>query len=410
MSKAGLCDDKMEKRTFCCVIPVFANTPKIHEVIRRLRTMTKQILVIDNATALSGDPFRIDNPEINVLSLPERQSLGGLFRAALNNLASRGISCMVLLDPEGQCYPEDLPRFLSYLQKTSRYTITIGCRDFYIPEKKKNRINWRRRIANFLFRLETGLKTTDALSNYFLLPVHCIKRLSIPENSRDFYTELLTRAAWANLNIRSLRVRFSPNPEIPERRISITTHLKLILRSLVPCWRQTLCAGEKTDFSLFHPKQFFSHMLKENATPGELAGAAFTGTYCAVLPLFGLHTPVVLYFATIFKLNKFLAFMIQHPFVLLPVTPFLCIELGHFMRNGEWLTDFNLQTLGCEIVFRAWEWLLGSLVLAPVFATLAAIITYFSAVYLQKKIRLKFWASSRKRIRENESTETTKKQ
>ena len=152
-------------------------------------------------------------------------------------------------------------------------------------------------------------------------------------------------------------------------------------------------------------KQFFSYLLKENASPGELAAAAFTGTYCAVLPLFGLHTPVVLYFATVFRLNKFLAFMIQHPFVLLPITPFLCIELGYLMRHGQWLTDISLQTVFYEIHYRILEWLLGSLVLAPVFAVLSAVITYFSAAYLQKKIRLNFWAKQRKILTENK-TET----
>ena len=37
------------------------------------------------------------------------------------------------------------------------------------------------------------------------------------------------------------------------------------------------------------------------------------------------------------------------------------------MRHGEFLTEVSLQTLGREGFYRLWEWLLGSLVLSPVY-------------------------------------------
>ena len=152
-----------------------------------------------------------------------------------------------------------------------------------------------------------------------MYPVHFIKRLKINPASCDFRTELLARAVWANAELRSLRIRFAPRETTEPAAKAASAHLRLIGARLLPCKKQTLRKREKFHFSLLHPKQFFTYLLQENATPGELAAAAFTGTYCAVLPLFGLHTPVVLYFSTVFRLNKFLAFMIQHPFVLLPM-------------------------------------------------------------------------------------------
>lgn len=391
------------KRSFCCVIPVSASDSSgmIQDVIRRTLHVTPNILVIDDASGQNELQTFCAEHNVELITHPTPTGIGGIFKTALSLLSKRGVSCMITMDPTGQCFPEDLPRFISYLHKKERYTITIGCRDFIVPNHQKTPELWRRRLANFLFRLETGLKTSDALSNYCAYPVHFVKRLKLNPQARDFRTELLTRAVWANANVRSLRVRYAPKPEIRQNRTSFFAHLKLIGLRLLPYKKQTLCGKEKLDFSIWRPKQFFSYLLKENASPGELAAAAFTGTYCAVLPLFGLHTPVVLYFATVFRLNKFLAFMIQHPFVLLPITPFLCIELGYLMRNGEWLTDISWQTICYEIHLRIWEWLLGSLVLAPVFAVLSAIITYFSAAYLQKKIRLKFWAEQRKILTEN---------
>lgn len=392
-------------RSFCCVLPVsVGNDPAmIRQVIERTLAVTPNLLVVDDASGDSGlESFCCEKGVERVLH-ESATGIGGIFQTAAALLSRRGVSCMITLDPGSHCFPEDLPRFISYLHKKEPYTITIGCRDFPVPPQNGIAGSWKRKLTSFLFRLETGLKSSDAGSPFCVYPVHFIKRLKMGSQVRDYRMELLVRAVWANVNVRSLRVRFAATQEVQPDRIDFLTHLKLIGLRLLPCKKQTLCSGAKFHFSLLHPKPFFDYLLKENASPGELAAAAFTGTYCAVLPLFGLHTPVVLYFATVFRLNKFLAFMIQHPFVLLPITPFLCIELGFLMRHGEWLTDISLQTVFYEIHYRILEWLLGSLVLAPVFAVLSAVITYFSAAYLQKKIRLNFWAKQRKILTENKT-------
>ena len=392
-------------RPYCCVIPVFSHDSltTVLDIIRRTRVITPHILVVDDACRQEDLVSYCKENSIEIFRHETPAGLGGVFQTALKILSRRGIANMITIDQTGQCHPEDLPRFFSYLHQKEPATITIGCRDFMTNSRQRIPDLRQRKTANFLFRLETGLKTSDALSNFCMYPVFFVKRLKIDWKSRDFRTELLARAIWANAEVRSLRIRFSPEKmkELPQ--INAPLHLKLIGLRLLPCKKQTLRAREKFNFSLLHPKPFFAYLLKENATPGELAAAAFTGTYCAVLPLFGLHTPVVLYFATVFRLNKFLAFMIQHPFVLLPITPFLCIELGYLMRHGQWLTDLSMQTIFYEIHYRILEWLLGSLVLAPVFAVLSAVVTYFSAIYLQKKIRLNFWAKQRKILTENKN-------
>ena len=77
-------------------------------------------------------------------------------------------------------------------------------------------------------------------------------------------------------------------------------------------------------------------------------------------------------------LNKLMAFNIQH-FFMPPFTPFLCIELGYFLRHGVFLKEFTAETLFRQGLERIWEWLLGSLVLAPVFAVLTGSIVYGTA-------------------------------
>ena len=78
-----------------------------------------------------------------------------------------------------------------------------------------------------------------------------------------------------------------------------------------------------------------------------------------------------------------MAFNIQHLFMP-PVSPALCIEAGYFMMHGRFLTEFNLETLWKQLDQRFLEWLLGSLILAPVFAVVTAVIVYFIALLCRR--------------------------
>ncbi len=388
--------------TFCCVIPVMRNSECVTDIIRRAKQQITQVLVIDGT--LEGICAGTVPEGVEVIHQTAGRS--AMIHTAFSLLEERGIDYMVLLESTGHYMPEDLASFTVCLQKNDR-TLAVGCREFIELEQDEKLPH--RKWANRLFRLETGIKLSDAASTFRAYPVKYVRQLRLSKSEQtDLETELLVRSAWSNLEIRSLRVRCNPRMPGPERKSIASTHAKLLSLCLLPYRKQPdfRPEQEKLHFSLFRPKEFFKYLLQENASPGSLAGAAFLGTYSAVLPLFGFHTPVVLYLATVFRLNRFLAFMIQHPFAMSPLTPFLCIELGYFMRNGEWLTEFTWQTLGRGIFLRIWEWLLGSLALAPLFAVCSATVTYISALYVQKKIRLKFRAEYRRQIESGANDES----
>ena len=56
------------------------------------------------------------------------------------------------------------------------------------------------------------------------------------------------------------------------------------------------------------------------------------------------------------------------------------------MRNGQWLTDINLNTVFGQLPARLIEWLLGSLIVAPIAALLTGIIVFSAAQIFRKKI------------------------
>jgi hypothetical protein len=70
-----------------------------------------------------------------------------------------------------------------------------------------------------------------------------------------------------------------------------------------------------------------------------------------------------------------------------PFVPMLCIELGYRMRYGHWLTEFSRKTLVGELHHRLFEWLIGSLVVAPVAAVLVGGTVFLGARAIQSRGR-----------------------
>ncbi len=67
-----------------------------------------------------------------------------------------------------------------------------------------------------------------------------------------------------------------------------------------------------------------------------------------------------------------------------PFMPVVCIELGYYLRHGSWLTDISFQVVCNQLTERLWEWLLGSIIIAPAAAILVGMIIFFIARNLQR--------------------------
>jgi hypothetical protein len=82
--------------------------------------------------------------------------------------------------------------------------------------------------------------------------------------------------------------------------------------------------------------------------------------------------------ATRLQLNKVMAVSVQN-LCMPPFVPMICIELGYRMRYGRWLTEFTTTTIVAELYQRLFEWLLGSLVVAPLAAALVGGVVFVGA-------------------------------
>ena len=322
---------------------------------------------------------------------------GAALLTAIRTLAPRGYDYMITLDADDQHDPEDIPRFLPLLERND-WTLVAGVRDFSVPNVP-GRSKFGRAFSNFWFLVETGKKISDSQSGFRAYPLQYVSRIRCSSLHYTFETELLTRCMWAGLELAEVPISTHYDP--PGERVShfhpvrdnwrmTWLHTRLVFRRLVPFGVRKLRETPREYPCLWKPKELWAWLVKENTSSLGLAFSAFVGALLAVYPTYGFCTILILYVATRLHLNKAMAVMAQNPFMP-PVCPVLCIELGYFLRHGRFLLpeDLNFHSTVREIHLRWFEWLLGSIVLAPVFAATFAVIVYLAAELCRAIIRRK---------------------
>ena len=124
------------------------------------------------------------------------------------------------------------------------------------------------------------------------------------------------------------------------------------------------------------PWQTLINICKESSSPFWLAVAVWFGVFLGALPLIACHTIAIIYVAYRFQLNK-VAAVAASQFCMPPLVPALCIEVGYYLRNGEFLLDFSWDRWLLEIPQRLWDWFLGSLIVEPILGLVFATLVYW---------------------------------
>ncbi|MCP4345020.1 MAG: DUF2062 domain-containing protein [Desulfobacterales bacterium] len=372
------------------VIPVYNNKDTIKSVVDQSLNQIDNILVIDDGSTDADLTKLLKDTEVKVIRHDENKGKGTAILTALNYLVEKNSISMITIDGDGQHLPEDIPLFIDAVKKNPD-SLYIGIRDFDQPSVPDSS-RFGRKFSNMWFKIETGKECSDSQSGFRAYPVKLISQLNLYGSFYDFEVEVIARAAWANIPIEEIKVSVIYYP--PETRVShfhkfkdnlriSLMHTRLVGRRLVPLPHKKLVDDKTRKQSLLlHPVKFFKMLLKENATPVELAVSAAVGTILAVLPIVGLHTIAIIYVATRLHLNKIMALSIQVLYSP-PFVPFVCIEAGHYLRKGCWITEFSLAAFKTNWQNFFYDWLIGSLLMAPFYAVVAFIGVYFTALKIK---------------------------
>ncbi len=354
------------------VIPVYNHAGTLRAVAERTLAVQPDVLVVDDGSTDGGADTLAGLP-LTVIRHPRNLGKGAAILTAAREGRRLGMTHLVTLDADGQHDPADLPRFLELIRREPG-ALVVGTRDFGRAEVPGSS-RFGRSFSNFWLRVQTGVRLGDAQSGFRAYPLEVLENLPLSERRFSFEIEVLVKAAWAGVPLREVPVSVVYPPDRVSHFHTLWDNLRLSLlntrltaRALLPWPHRSLVPGPRGGrLSVLHPWRAVRALLAENSSPARLAAAAALGVFLGVLPLVGCHTLAILVAAGFLRLNR-VAAITASQLCMPPLVPALAVETGHYLIYGRFLTEISLRTLGHEALQRLGEWLLGSLILAPLLA------------------------------------------
>ncbi len=370
------------------VIPVYNHSAQLRAVVASALPHG-EVLVVDDGSDDAPDAAVAGLP-VTMLRHDENSGKGAAILTAAGYAHEHGYTHVITMDADGQHLAEDLPAFMAAIAEHPR-AIIAGVRNFAQASRRNipRSATWGRAFSNFWFRVQTGEQAQDTQNGFRAYPVPVLLKLPMTERRYAFEIEVLVRAVWANVAIRWLPIGvYYPAPE--ERvshlhrvrdnvRLSLL-NTRLTMRAALPVPHRRLGpVGDMEDaekaFALGSPMESLREQLRKGLSPRTIGLSAALGVLLGTWPLFGVHTVTTLFAASFLRLSKIIA-VAAGQLCMPPLVPAMCVEVGYYVRNGAWLTDVSWQTLGVEFLDRAFEWIIGSLILSPVLAALVGLLFY----------------------------------
>jgi len=375
-----------------CAVPVFNNRNTVLGVVTGCRAVLRNVIVVDDGSTDVDVTALFAGTDVIVLKHEKNLGKGQAILTASRYVEQHAGKYLITIDADGQHDPRDIEKFMP-LMREGGTDLIIGSRDF-ATENVPVSSRFGRAFANFWLKVETGRIVDDCQSGFRAYPVRYLNRLKFKGSRYDFEAEVLAKAAWAGLSLSTVPISViypkreervsSFRPFLDNLRLT-RIHSMLVVRRLLPLPHKKLVDNAGAfDLSLLrHPGKVLKLLLRENATPEGLAMSAAIGLFLAVLPIVFAHSLVILYVSVRLNLNKVVSLNVQH-LAMPPFVPALCIEVGHYLRYGRWLTDLSFKTVFEQFSSRLYEWFLGSLIVGPLMAIVVGGLVYLTALTIKR--------------------------
>lgn len=374
------------------VIPHYNHSASLRCVAEGCLAQNPNVAVFDDGSDCSPEELLKGLP-VSFVRFDENRGKGAVILDAARWAASRGFTHIVTVDADGQHDPKDYP-LLSAAARENPKAIIIGRRRFSEAENVPVSSKFGRKFGGFWVHLQTGKAVSDIQSGYRVYPVEMLLCLSFFSKRYAFEAEVPVRALWAGFGLKEVDV----SVEYPKDRISHFSLLKdnfrlsvlntyLTIRSMLPIPHRQYGPSGKT--GKITKRGYWEVMAENLKMPGNVtrnAVSAAWGIFCGSIALPGVRQVMLFFGAGWWNLNKILSISFEK-LCIGPIVPALCIEAGYLMRYGHFLTEFNLTTLGRQFLQRVWEWVLGSLVVAPLLAAVTFIIVWLVGFILHRSLR-----------------------
>ncbi len=382
------------------VIPVYNHLDQLRNVAQGALQVHPDVLVVDDG---SDEDVAVALKDLNVKIIRHEKNLGKgrAIQTGIDHAAKMGKTHIITIDADGQHPPDRIPDFIKAIEKNPA-AIIIGVRDFDSSDNVPGSSKFGRAFGNFWVRLQTGHRVGDIQSGFRAYPVAIFQHLKFMFDTFAFEDEVVVRAAWADVPIDQIDIEVFYPPA--NQRISHFRKLRdnlnltvlntyLTIRSALPWPHKKIVHENGKTRAVSNPVKIIKEALTSKSTPFKLGLAAALGVLMGTLPLIAIHIVAIMYVASHLRLNKAIAICTSH-ICMPPLVPAICIETGHLIQHGRFLTlkDFSslsdasflqVGSMGAQMI---WQWLLGSLLIGPVLAIIAGVIVYIISHAIRKTL------------------------
>lgn len=408
---------KSDQIRLVVIAPTYNNAPTLLPVLTAILDLGLPIIIVDDGstdeTAELLANWHPAHGAVRTITLHKNYGKAAALQAGFQTARAQGNSLSdypgfthaLTIDTDGQHDPADIPALLAEAQRDPTALI-LGTRDASDPAYPRlSRLG--RWSSNVLISFHSGLKVADSQCGLRIYPLAALPHLTTRASHYGFETEILVRAAFANLPIRHVPIRCIY--QLPHERIShfrpwrdsfraFAMHFRLMCRSLTPVPPAQLfpTRDATTTGTLFqracratNPLRTWRLLRVDPAERDRLSASLAWGAFMAFQPYFGIKTILCLALSKIFRLQPLVVIatssLTSPPIGIAAWT--ISIVVGHYLLHGQPpdLDHYSFSQGPLE-VFRhlALEWCLGGLVLGIV----AALTIHLLAHRLIRRIPL----------------------
>ena len=359
------------------VAPTFDNARTLESIVQRVTRLGLHVFVVNDGSTDDTPAVlaRLSaNAAVSVLTHEQNRGKAAALATGFAAAAAAGFTHAITIDTDEQLDPDEIPALLEVARREPR-ALVIGTRDEAAADyPARSRLG--RRISNLLVRLESGLRVSDSQCGFRVYPLDMLREVRCRAGRYGFETEVLTRAAWAQREVREVPVSCSYLPH--GQRVS---HFRPWLDSFRAVPMHARLAGGAF-VRWMSPVRAWRELRREQAGAHQMATGVAVGVFIANLPLYGVQTLLSLYAARRLRLHPLSVVAGSH-ISTPPVGPLLitlAIGVGHWLLHGRWLempqwesTWIGWAQLAGKLML---EWSLGALLVGVVMAAAAFVLSH----------------------------------
>lgn len=372
--------DLINSTHFCVLVPTYNNHKTLRKVLDSVLDFTPNIIIINDGSTDETSTILKDYSQLTQIHHAKNSGKGMALRNGFKKAIELNFEYAITIDSDGQHFATDIPNFLAEIQKQPD-SLLIGSRNM-TQENVPKKSSFGNKFSNFWFWFETGIKLDDTQSGFRLYPLRLIPK-KYYTNKFEFEIEVIVRSAWKGILVKNIPIQilYDPTERVSHfrpfkdfTRISILNTVLVLNALLYIKPRDFVRKAKKKGFKRF----FLEDILESSDSNFKKAAAIALGIFIGISPFWGFQTVLLLFFATLFKLNKVIAYLSSNvsfpPFI--PFVIYGSLKMGSYFVSTDTPLVLDSSVTFDDIQKNATQYIVGSLILASVLALSVGLISY----------------------------------